>query len=125
MQENKAHLVWIVLAAIGIVLLIISAFAGIDQLKKAKGEAEMISDLPVIDYADFNMAESGSLIVITGILQPASEASRSDDLIIYYEQTWNVDSDDEDDWTGQWQRLVYIFPCLMADYTHILRYLFL
>ena len=115
MQENKTHLVWIVLAVIGIVLLIISAFAGLDQLKKAKGEAEMISDLPVIDYTDYSKAESGSLIAITGILQPASEISGPDDLIVYYEQIWNVESDDEDDWTGQWDTYTFAIPNFLVE----------
>ena len=115
MQENKAHLVWIVLGVIGIVLLIISAFAGLDQLKKAKGEAKIISDLPVIDYADYNNAESGSLIAITGMLQSVSEVSRPDDLIVYYEQTWNVDYDDEDDLTGQWDTYTFVISNFMVE----------
>lgn len=115
MQDNKAHLVWIVMAVIGIVLLIISAFAGINQFKKAIREAEMINNLPVIDYADYLEAASGSLIAITGILQPVGEVSRPEDLIVYYEQTWNVDSDDEDDWTGQWETYTFAIPNFVVE----------
>jgi len=113
MQDNKAYLVWIVLAVIGIVLLMISAFAGIDQLKKAEGEVEALSDLPVIDYADYSKTELGSLIAITGLLQPAKDLSRMDDLFVYFEQTWNVDYDDEDDWTGQWDTYAFSIPNFM------------
>jgi hypothetical protein len=115
MQDNKAYLVWVVLGIIGVLLLIISAFAGINQLKKATEEAEMINNLPVINYADFVEVASGSLIAITGRLQPVGEVSRPEDLIVYYEQTWNVEDNDEDDWTGQWETYTFAIPNFMVE----------
>lgn len=113
MQESKTYLIWVVLGIIGVVLLVISAFAGIDQLKKAKGDAELISQLPVIEYADYERAEPGTLMVITGILQSATEPSRPEDLIIYYEQTWNTEYDEDDGWTGQWDTYTFSIPKFM------------
>ncbi|MCU0521269.1 MAG: hypothetical protein MUF84_11325, partial [Anaerolineae bacterium] len=84
----------------------IGAFTGIGQANRTRGEARGIADLPSLDAAMLAASSNGTAAVITGILSGDS----GDDLVIYAEQEWQIEYDEDDGWQGSWQTLRTVVP---------------
>ena len=108
MKSRKQGCELAVVAILGLAFVVIAIFMGLVQAGRTLTEARDLDRLPILDAAGIARSERGATVLTTGRL--AGEAPEDDGMLIYIEQEWQVEYDDEDGWEGSWQILTTVVP---------------
>ncbi len=110
MQRLKSGCGLGVLAFLGLAFVFIGVFAGVIQASRVSGEAAEAQQLPELDAPAFAQSAPGTRVAVTGVLADPFEQTGADGLLIYLEEQWALDYDEEQGWEGAWETVYVAAP---------------
>ena len=103
------------LILLGLAFIGIAAMLGLVQAGRVRGEAHDIARLYLVDTAPLATSATGTPLAATGRL--TGDPDDDVGLLVYTEQEWRVEYDDEDSWEGHWQTLRTVVPACTLELT--------
>jgi hypothetical protein len=94
------------LAILGLVFVAVALYAGVVQADRTQREAREVRQLPELSAAALARSMPGTTVAATGIL--AGDAG--EEMLIYTEEEWQVERDDEGEWSGAWETINTVSP---------------
>jgi len=100
----------IIMGFMSLVFLAIGVGVGLFAAGETSREARAIAALPELDVAGFRQTANGDLVVVTGGLVDNADLASDEGFVVYWEQEWDVEYDDEDGWEGDWSTVRTVAP---------------
>ncbi len=110
MQGSKQGCTIVAMALVGLGLALIGIFAGVVEGSKKQDEAHFIEQLPELDAPGVRESISGTRVAATGVLGDPYKAARDGGFLIFQDQRWKVEYDEEDGWEGSWEPIRTVIP---------------
>ena len=110
MDKHGSRLGLIVLAVLGVAFVAIGVFAGISQVSRTLREARLIESLPELDAPAVRRLAPDTLVAVTGILELNEDWADAEGLIIYLEQVWAIEDNEDEGWEGAWETVYRAMP---------------
>lgn len=105
----------IVMAFMSLTFLALGVGLGLFAGGAVAREARTIAALPRLDMAGFRQTPVGDLVAVTGSLVDNADLASGEGFVIYQEQEWDVDYDEDDGWEGDWRTVRTVAPqCTMG-----------